>query len=54
MAPFRETRGVFQYLRSDDVVTRLDTVTAAIYTQLQFLELNIPEARGYVVPCPLT
>ncbi|KAK4043860.1 hypothetical protein C8A01DRAFT_31960 [Parachaetomium inaequale] len=46
MAPFRETRGVFQYLRSNDVVTRLDTVTAAIYTQLQFLELNIPEARG--------
>lgn len=46
MAPLRETRGVFEYLRSDDVVTRLDATTASIFAQLQVLELNIPEAEG--------
>lgn len=46
MAPLRETRGVFEYLRSEDVVTRLDATAASIYTQLQLLELNIQEAEG--------
>ncbi|RYP81113.1 hypothetical protein DL770_005976 [Monosporascus sp. CRB-9-2] len=46
MAPLREVRGVFEYLNDDDVVTRMDRVTASIFSQLQIIELNVAEARG--------
>ena len=46
MAPLRETRGTFEYLNSEDIITRMDATTASIYSQLQILELNIPEAEG--------
>ncbi|KAI1852652.1 hypothetical protein JX266_002193 [Neoarthrinium moseri] len=46
MAPMRETRGVFQYLRDDQVVTQLDATVAAVYEQLQVIEANSLEAAG--------
>lgn len=46
MAPLRETRGVFQYLNADDVITRVDRTIEAVHSQLQLIELHIPEARG--------
>ncbi|KAK3177854.1 hypothetical protein K4F52_009406 [Lecanicillium sp. MT-2017a] len=46
MAPLRETRGVFQYLQADDVVTRLDATASSILSQLQIIELNIADAEG--------
>lgn len=49
MAPLRELRGMFEYLNSPDVVTRLDTTSAAILSQLQVIEQNVPAAQGYVI-----
>jgi hypothetical protein len=43
LAPLRETRGVFQYVRDNQVVRQLDT---AVYEQLQIIETNDLEAAG--------
>ncbi|VBB73365.1 Putative Glycoside Hydrolase Family 18 [Podospora comata] len=44
--PLRETRGVFQYVRDDQVVTQLDGAVSAIYQQLGLIERNVLEAQG--------
>ncbi|KAK2013705.1 hypothetical protein LZ32DRAFT_675824, partial [Colletotrichum eremochloae] len=46
MAPLRELVGLFQYLRADDVVTRIDATAAAVLFQLQLIELHVPESQG--------
>jgi chitinase len=46
LAPLRELVGVFQYLRADEVVTRLDAGAADVLTQLQLIELNVADSRG--------
>ncbi|KAL7949331.1 hypothetical protein V8C42DRAFT_361877 [Trichoderma barbatum] len=46
MAPFREVRGIFEYLRDPDIITAEDNIAAKIYTELKLLELQREEARG--------
>lgn len=37
---------MFQYLNSDDVVTRMDTIVAGVYQQLQLVERNTEGGDG--------
>lgn len=37
---------MFQYLNSDDVVTRMDTIVAGVYQQLQLVEHNTQGGDG--------
>lgn len=37
---------MFQYLNSDDVVTRMDTIVAGVYQQLQLVEYNTEGGDG--------
>jgi chitinase len=46
MTPLRELVGMFQYLRADDVVTRIDATATAFLFQLQLTELHVADARG--------
>ncbi|KAK0724576.1 hypothetical protein B0H67DRAFT_481904, partial [Lasiosphaeris hirsuta] len=46
MAPLRELVGMFEYLRADDVVTRIDAGAAALHFQLQLIELHAPDSQG--------
>ncbi|KAK9423441.1 putative cytochrome p450 protein [Seiridium unicorne] len=42
----RETIGVFEYINHEDVITRLDTVSAGIYSDLQIIEANTEGSDG--------
>ncbi|KAI0157094.1 hypothetical protein GGR52DRAFT_586914 [Hypoxylon sp. FL1284] len=46
MAPLRETVGMFEYLRSPEVVTRIDNVAAGLYNDLQLIERSTPGSEG--------
>lgn len=41
-----QTIGVFEYLNHEDVITRLDTVSAGIYSDLQIIEANTEGSEG--------
>ncbi|KAK6950778.1 hypothetical protein Daesc_007303 [Daldinia eschscholtzii] len=46
MAPLRDTVAMFQYLRDPDLVTRMDTIAAGVYSELQIIELNTQGSEG--------
>ncbi|KAK8081220.1 hypothetical protein PG996_000001 [Apiospora saccharicola] len=46
LAPLRETRGVFQYLRDVHVYTTMDNIVSTVYRELRLIEEHIFEARG--------
>jgi chitinase len=37
---------MFEYLRADDVVTRIDASAAAVHFQLQLIELSVADSQG--------
>ena len=41
-----QTVAVFQYLRNDDVVNRMDAISSSIYEDLRQIELHNPLAHG--------
>lgn len=46
MSPLRELVGVFEYFRSDEVVTRLDSIADRVYFQAQLIELHTEGSQG--------
>lgn len=46
LAPLRETRGLFQYLRDSTVMTIMDNTASSIRNQLQIIERNRVDAAG--------
>ncbi|KAL5330730.1 hypothetical protein ACEPPN_000250 [Leptodophora sp. 'Broadleaf-Isolate-01'] len=46
MAPLRETVAMFEYVRDPLIVTRMDSVAAGIYQDLQLIELNTQGGSG--------
>jgi hypothetical protein len=46
MTALREPMSMFEYLRADEVVARIDAVATAVHFQLQLIELHVADSQG--------